>query len=291
MLHREDFLLNEIENKNSENNYNTLFTKMKEVEESLNKNVEEISSREDLMHLISVCCGEGTYNSINSNLSLLKKYYEYIGNDVFKLLRKQDLKEILDSSKEHNKYISKESLMTKIEGLNNFSDKCLLMLLRNYIGHEKEVKDLIELKISDINFKEGTVYGRKVDDYTMFLIGKTIKEKEYISNGLYDKIIIYNMNSPYLFKTRRTKSTCDGLFPFKASGIRGRLQRIKQEIKDEDVILTNLLLSYIIDSIIEYQNNIGKELTLFEIKDYLNREFGITKNIYNIKRIINKVLK
>ena len=83
---------------------------------------------------------------------------------------------------------------------------------------------------------------------------KNLREKEYITMGNYEKIIIYNMNSPYLFKTRPTKNTLDGNLPLKVSGFRGRMQKIK-EITNENITLTNLILSYVVDEIIKYQEN------------------------------------
>ena len=125
----------------------------------------------------------------------------------------------------------------------------------------------------------------------MYITKLAMNEKEYVTIGNYDKIIIYNMNSEYLFKTRPTKSTLDGMLPLKPSGFRGRMQKIKAELEDDNIILSNLIMSYIVDKVIEYQNEIGKELTQNELKYFLNINFGFTKNAYDVKKMTRQIIK
>ena len=165
----------------------------------------------------------------------------------------------------------------------------MILLIRNGIGAEVDAKDLIELKVKDIDFKHNKIYDKKIDDYTMYNVKMAVNEKEYVTMGNYEKIIIYNMNSPYLFKTRPTKNTFDGNLPLKVSGFRGRMQKIK-EITNENITLTNLILSYVVDEVIKYQKKIGKELTQLELREYL-KEINFTKNAYDVKKMTRQIIK
>ena len=178
-----------------------------------------------------------------------------------------------------------------VNKLENNTDKAILLLARNGIGIEYEAQDLINLRVKDIDFKHNMIYDKKIDDYTMYITKLAMNEKEYVTIGNYDKIIIYNMNSEYLFKTRPTKSTLDGMLPLKPSGFRGRMQKIKAELEDDNIILSNLIMSYIVDKVIEYQNEIGKELTQNELKYFLNTNFGFTKNAYDVKKMTRQIIK
>lgn len=169
--------------------------------------------------------------------------------------------------------------------MENYSDKALLFLARNGIGMKFEAEDLVKLKVKDIDFKRNMIYNKRIDDYTMYLVKRATEEKEYVALGSYEKIIVYNMDSEYLFKTRRTKWTNDGLSHLKISGMRGRLQKIKEELNDNTIILSNLTLSYVVDKVIEHQHKIERNLTQSELRDYLKYEFGITKNVYDIRNM------
>ena len=177
----------------------------------------------------------------------------------------------------------------EVNKLENYSDRAMILLIRNGIGAEVDAKDLIELKVKDIDFKHNKIYDKKIDDYTMYNVKMAVNEKEYVTMGNYEKIIIYNMNSPYLFKTRPTKNTFDGNLPLKVSGFRGRMQKIK-EITNENITLTNLILSYVVDEVIKYQEKIGKELTQLELKEYL-KEINFTKNAYDVKKMTRQIIK
>ena len=118
----------------------------------------------------------------------------------------------------------------------------------------------------------------------MELVQQTIKEKEYVALGVYERIIIYNCNSKYLFKTRVTKGTNDGLAPFKPSGFRGRLQRIKSVLNDDErVILSNLILSYVVDLVVNYEIENNITMTQIELRKFLIDTIGSCKSIYDIR--------
>ena len=194
-----------------------------------------------LNELINMYKGK-TYNSTMVKVGLIRKFFHYIGNNAINIII-DDINNLVSNSfiEQHNRYISKKDLINLISKLDNASDKCILMLLRNGIGIKHEIEDLINLKIENINLNLKTIFEKRIDDYTMELVEQTMKEKEYIALGVYEKVIIYNSSSEYLFKTRITKATNDGLAPFKPSGFRGRLQRIKSMLDDDErVVLSNL---------------------------------------------------
>ena len=292
MKYNEEFL-SKIYNESTRKSYENLFLKMRTLEDVLNKNIEEISTKREFLLLLDYCCKSNSHNSIYVKWSLIKRYYEYIGNDNINIITNKDLNKIIRDSKKNsiNRYIPKEKLIQIVNKLENNTDKAIILLARNGIGIEHEAQDLINLKIKDIDFKHNMIYNKKIDDYTMYITRLAMDEKEYVAIGNYDKIIIYNMNSEYLFKTRPTKSTLDGTLPLKVSGFRGRLQKIKIELEDDNIILSNLIMSYIIDKVIEYQNEIGKELTQNELKYFLKTNFNFTKNVHDVKKMARQIIK
>ena len=50
-------------------------------------------------------------------------------------------------------------------------------------------------------------------------------------------------------------------------------------------------MSYIIDKVIEYQNEIGKVLTQNELKYFLKINFGFTKNVHDVKKMTRQIIK
>lgn len=290
-MERNEEFLSKIYNESTRKSYENLFLKMRTLEDVLNKNIEEISTKREFLLLLDYCCKSNSYNSIYVKWSLIKRYYEYIGNDNINIITNKDLNKIIRDNKKNsiNRYIPKEKLIQIVNKLENNTDKAIILLARNGIGIEHEAQDLINLKIKDIDFKHNMIYNKKIDDYTMYITKLAMDEKEYVAIGNYDKIIIYNMNSEYLFKTRPTKSTLDGTLPLKVSGFRGRMQKIK-EMTNENITLTNLILSYVVDEVVKYQEKIGKELTQLELREYL-KEINFTKNVHDVKKMARQIIK
>ena len=289
---KKDLFLKQINNENTRKSYESLFLKIRELENVLNKNIEDFTEKKEFLLLLEYCCGDSsTYNSIYVKWSLIKIYFQYIENNNINLISNKDLNNIIKNNEKYEikRYISKEQLIKEVNKLENYSDRAMILLIRNGIGAEVDAKDLIELKVKDIDFKHNKIYNKDIDDYTMYNVKMTVNEKEYITMGNYEKIIIYNMNSPYLFKTRPTKNTLDGNLPLKVSGFRGRMQKIK-EITNENITLTNLILSYVVDEVIKYQKKIGKELTQLELREYL-KEINFTKNAYDVKKMTRQIIK
>lgn len=286
-----DMFLNQIKNENTKKSYENLFFKIRKLENALNKNIEDFTEKKEFLLLLEYCCGKSTYNSIYVKWSLIKMYFKYIGNNNIEIINNKDLNKIISNNKEYEikRYIPKEQLIKEVNKLENYSDRAMILLMRNGIGAKVDARDLIELKIKDIDFKNNKIYDKKIDDYTMYNVKMAVNEKEYVTMGNYEKIIIYNMNSPYLFKTRPTKNTLDGNLPLKVSGFRGRMQKIK-EMTNENITLTNLILSYIVDEVVKYQEKIGKELTQLELREYL-KEINFTKNAYDVRKMTRQIIK
>jgi hypothetical protein len=264
--------------------YETIFDNVRYLEEKYNINVKQFSNIE-INELINMCVKGKTYNSTMVKVGLIRKFFYYINNNAIDDVV-DNINDLISNSYEiqHNRYISKADLIKLICKLENISDRCILMLLRNGIGIKHEIEDLINLKMENINLKSKTIYGKLIDDYTMELVQQTIKEKEYITLGVYERIIIYNCNSKYLFKTRITKGTNDGLAPFKPSGFRGRLQRIKSVLNDDErVILSNLILSYVVDLVVNYEIENNITMTQIELRKFLIDTIGSCKSIYDIR--------
>lgn len=293
-MKRSEEFLSKIYNESTRKSYENLFLKMRTLEDILNKDIDELSTKKEFLLLLDYCCGNSnTYNSVYSKWSLIRKYYQYIGNESINLITKKDLDNIIRKNKEYNdgRYISREYLIKEISKLKNYSDRAMILLMRNGIGAEVNARDLIELKIKDIDFKNNIIYNKKIDDYTMYNVKMTVKEKEYIAMGSYEKIIVYNPNSPYLFKTRTTVKTMDGMMCYNVSGFRGRLQKIRTELNNDNIVLSNLILSHVVDKVIEYQNEIGKELTQSELRYFLKDEFNFTKNVYDVRKMTRQIIK
>ena len=291
-MNYKDMFLNKIKNENTKKSYENLFFKIRELENVLNKNIEDFTEKKEFLLLLEYCCGDSsTYNSIYVKWSLIKIYFQYIENNNINLISNKDLNNIIKNNEKYEikRYISKEQLIKEVNKLENYSDRAMILLIRNGIGAEVDAKDLIELKVKDIDFKHNKIYNKDIDDYTMYNVKMTVNEKEYITMGNYEKIIIYNMNSPYLFKTRPTKNTLDGNLTLKVSGVRGRMQESK-EIANKNITLTKLILRDVVDEVIKYQKKIGKELTQLELREYL-KEINFTKNAYDVKKMTRQIIK
>ena len=110
-MKRSEEFLSKIYNESTRKSYENLFLKMRTLEDILNKDIDELSTRKEFLLLIEYCCKGNTYNSIYVKWSLLKRYYEYIGNNNIKVISNKDLNKIIRDNKEKDdnmKIIEKE---------------------------------------------------------------------------------------------------------------------------------------------------------------------------------------
>ena len=75
MKYNEEFL-SKIYNESTRKSYENLFLKMRTLEDVLNKNIEEISTKREFLLLLDYCCTSNSYNGIYVKWSLIKRYYE-----------------------------------------------------------------------------------------------------------------------------------------------------------------------------------------------------------------------
>ena len=148
-----DMFLNQIKNENTKKSYENLFFKIRKLENALNKNIEDFTEKKEFLLLLEYCCGKSTYNSIYVKWSLIKMYFKYIGNNNIEIINNKEY--------EIKRYIPKEQLIKEINKLENYSDRAMILLMRNGIGAEVDARDLIELKIKDIDFKNNKIYNKK----------------------------------------------------------------------------------------------------------------------------------
>lgn len=271
--------------------YSTLFPKIDEYK-SMSMKDEKDWSEIDIKILLHASCVGNSYNSVNVKVSLLKKYLKYLGNTNTDFINQDVIYAlIVDSNKEESiRYISKDELYHLIKRLDNYDDRLLCSLMRIGIGG-KGVKDIINLKVSDIDFDNKCIRIKDVtyniDDETIELIENTINQDVYIPINA-SRNIEYRINksSPYLFKPCITRTKVSEKHT--QYSIRAKMQKIR-DLLDNRIKYENLSSSGIVDSIISYQNTIGRELSLSEISKYVKDNFGISKNPYNLRLIIRKV--
>ena len=73
MKYNEEFL-SKIYNESTRKSYENLFLKMRTLEDVLNKNIEEISTKREFLLLLDYCCSKSnSYNSIYVKWSLIKR--------------------------------------------------------------------------------------------------------------------------------------------------------------------------------------------------------------------------
>ena len=158
------FLNEEVKSDSTMKSYLTIFKRIDEFENEIGKSAENWN-KEDILDFLSVG-GSTKLNTLNSKLSLLKKYLLYIGNKHYENISIDDLKEL-----EHRvlEYIPYEQVLQDVEIFQNNLDKALILLIRNGIRGEG-FEELAELKVNDIQGNVVHLANRKVilDDKTNY---------------------------------------------------------------------------------------------------------------------------
>ena len=128
------------------------------------------------------------------------------------------------------------------------------------------------------------------DEYVMYVLSKTIKEKalaKYLQHEIKSSShIYYNLENEYLFKPKPSTRNNEGLDPLSFSSITNRLFRLTNLIGLTTQEVYQYGLCYIINN---YQNEHNKKLSMNEINFYLKDVLKIpsvySQEIYNL---INK---
>lgn len=288
-ISRDNFLREKDMSISTRKSFDTLFRNIEEYEDVIDKAIDEWTKEDCLDMLASL--GIKKANTIAVKWSLLKKYLIYIGNTVYREITKSDLENIDGSVL---RYIPYEEVILGLDVFENYIDKAIVLLLRNGIRSD----EYRLIKHEDIDVENNTIKlsnrDIRVDDYTMDILVKAMNERGYKMN-IKDKsnynYYHYNMESPYLIKNRRNKYNDDGRTPMIETSLRDRTNKLLRRVEIDGISSTALVSSYIVDKIIEFENEMGLTLNENQIKGFVENKLKMKCNmytIYNMKKNIGE---
>lgn len=288
-ISRDNFLREKDMSVSTRKSFDTLFRNIEEYEDVIDKAIDEWTKEDCLDMLASL--GIKKANTIAVKWSLLKKYLIYIGNTVYREITKSDLENIDGSVL---RYIPYEEVILGLDVFENYIDKAIVLLLRN--GIRSDEYRLIKHEDIDVENNAIKLSNRviRVDDYTMDILVKAMNERGYKMN-IKDKsnynYYHYNMESPYLIKNRRNKYNDDGRTPMIETSLRDRTNKLLRRVEIDGISSTALVSSYIVDKIIEFENEMGLTLNENQIKGFVENKLKMKCNmytIYNMKKNIGE---
>lgn len=279
-ISRDNFLREKDMSISTRKSFDTLFRNIEEYEDVIDKAIDEWTKEDCLDMLASL--GIKKANTIAVKWSLLKKYLIYIGNTVYREITKSDLENIDGSVL---RYIPYEEVILGLDVFENYIDKAIVLLLRNGIRSD----EYRLIKHEDIDVENNTIKlsnrDVRVDDYTMDILVKAMNERGYKMN-IKDKsnynYYHYNMESPYLIKNRRNKYNDDGRTPMIETSLRDRTNKLLRRVEIDGISSTALVSSYIVDKIIEFENEMGLTLNENQIKGFVENKLKMKCNMYTI---------
>ena len=279
-ISRDNFLKEKDMSISTRKSFDTLFRNIEEYEDVIDKAVDEWTKEDCLDMLASL--GIKKANTIAVKWSLLKKYLIYIGNTVYREITKSDLENIDGSVL---RYIPYEEVILGLDVFENYIDKAIVLLLRNGIRSD----EYRLIKHEDIDVENNTIKlsnrDVRVDDYTMDILVKAMSERGYKMN-IKDKsnynYYHYNMESPYLIKNRKNKYNDDGRTPMIETSLRDRTNKLLRRVEIDGISSTALVSSYIVDKIIEFENEMGLTLNENQIKGFVENKLKMKCNMYTI---------
>ena len=279
-ISRDNFLREKDMSISTRKSFDTLFRNIEEYEDVIDKAIDEWTKEDCLDMLASL--GIKKANTIAVKWSLLKKYLIYIGNTVYREITKSDLENIDGSVL---RYIPYEEVILGLDVFENYIDKAIVLLLRNGIRSD----EYRLIKHEDIDVENNTIKLSnrvvRVDDYTMDILVKAMSERGYKMN-IKDKsnynYYHYNMESPYLIKNRRNKYNDDGRTPMIETSLRDRTNKLLRRVEIDGISSTALVSSYIVDKIIEFENEMGLTLNENQIKGFVENKLKMKCNMYTI---------
>lgn len=288
-ISRNNFLREKDMSISTRKSFDTLFRNIEEYEDVIDKAIDEWTKEDCLDMLASL--GIKKANTIAVKWSLLKKYLIYIGNTVYREITKNDLENIDGSVL---RYIPYEEVILGLDVFENYIDKAIVLLLRN--GIRSDEYRLIKHEDIDVENNAIKLSNRdvRVDDYTMDILVKAMNERGYKMN-IKDKsnynYYHYNMESPYLIKNRKNKYNDDGRTPMIETSLRDRTNKLLRRVEIDGISSTALVSSYIVDKIIEFENEMGLTLNENQIKGFVENKLKMKCNmytIYNMKKNIGE---
>lgn len=289
-ISRDNFLREKDMSISTRKSFDTLFRNIEEYEDVIDKSIYEWTKEDCLNMLASL--GIKKANTIAVKWSLLKKYLVYIGNTVYREVTKDDLENI-DSSV--LRYIPYEEVILGLDVFENYIDKAIVLLLRN--GIRSDEYRLIKHEDIDVDNNLIKLPNRhvRVDNYTMNILVKAMNERGYKMNVIKDKsnynYYHYNMESPYLIKNRKNKYNDDGRTPMIDTSLKDRTNKLLRRVNIDGISSTALVSSYIVDKIIEFENEMGLTLNENQIKGFVENKLKMKCNmytIYNMKKNIGE---
>ena len=289
-ISRDNFLKEKDMSVSTRKSFDTLFRNIEEYEDVIDKSIYEWTKEDCLNMLASL--GIKKANTIAVKWSLLKKYLVYIGNTVYREVTKDDLENI-DSSV--LRYIPYEEVILGLDVFENYIDKAIVLLLRN--GIRSDEYRLIKHEDIDVENNLVKLPNRyvSIDDYTMNILVKAMNERGYKMNVIKDKsnynYYHYNMESPYLIKNRKNKYNDDGRTPMIDTSLKDRTNKLLRRVNIDGISSTALVSSYIVDKIIEFENEMGLTLNENQIKGFVENKLKMKCNmytIYNMKKNIGE---
>ena len=279
-ISRDNFLREKDMSISTRKSFDTLFRNIEEYEDVIDKAIDEWTKEDCLDMLASL--GIKKANTIAVKWSLLKKYLIYIGNTVYREITKSDLENIDGSVL---RYIPYEEVILGLDVFENYIDKAIVLLLRNGIRSD----EYRLIKHEDIDVENNTIKLSnrvvRVDDYTMDILVKAMNERGYKMN-IKDKsnynYYHYNMESPYLIKNRKNKYNDDGRTPMIETSLRDRTNKLLRRVEIDGISSTALVSSYIVDKIIEFENEMVLTLNENQIKGFVENKLKMKCNMYTI---------
>ena len=289
-ISRDNFLREKDMSISTRKSFDTLFRNIEEYEDVIDKAIDEWTKEDCLDMLASL--GIKKANTIAVKWSLLKKYLIYIGNTVYREITKSDLENIDGSVL---RYIPYEEVILGLDVFENYIDKAIVLLLRN--GIRSDEYRLIKHEDIDVENNLVKLPNRhvRVDNYTMNILVKAMNERGYKMNVIKDKsnynYYHYNMESPYLIKNRKNKYNDDGRTHMIDTSLKDRTNKLLRRVNIDGISSTALVSSYIVDKIIEFENEMGLTLNENQIKGFVENKLKMKCNmytIYNMKKNIGE---
>ena len=283
------FLKEEVKNNNTKKSFVTIFKRIDEFEKTIEKSIDDWD-KDDILDFLAIE-GSMKLNTLSVKWSLLKKYLEYINNNSYLEISKEDLNNLEHKSLE---YISLEEVQESVEPLKNNIDKAIILLLR-YGIKGKGFEELINLETINIEGNTIRLKNRVVvlDDYTAEIVNKAKNERGYhmhIKEGKKSNFIYYhyNMESKYLWKNRKNKYNHDGLDAMKETACKDKLSRLYKIVGNEKLDTINMVISYVTDKVIEFENLSGITLTEVQVRDFIDK-LGVGANYYAVFNMKSKL--
>lgn len=239
------------------------------------KKIQEFNYEEIILLFKSL--GSGSIGSLKAYSYIIDSYFDFCKKeskmdnviDWMRVIDSQSLKRCLNKEKFNNKFITREDLYNLIENLiNNYDKAILLLVFEGVMG--KGYSDLINLKVSDLDFKNNTIHlkNKKIfmSDKLKEILEQLINEDSIFCVDRWgSKIDLLNMDSEYVLKpTYRYLE----------------LKSIKKKIEDGEYDSEKISAQVL-------SNRVFKIL-----KKYINAPYLTLQNIFKsgiIERVINKI--